>query len=284
MLERLGKDKFDNIVVASGLDFPDALSASYLAYKKEAPIIITMPSLEDDIKTYIKEHLNEGGTIYLIGKGKVSNTFSEGLDKFTINDDLAHGDNRFLTNLAVLEELEVTEGEILVATGTGYADSLSASSAGKPLLLVYTSLLNEQKEWLESVKGKVSFCILGDDKAVSEAIEHELGTYGEVRRIAGNNRLETSALIAEDCFENPTEAIIAYGWDFPDGLCSGPLAAVIGAPVLMAYTGLEEVTMEYAQKVGIHDGYVTGGTDKITDASVRKILHLSDDVTIAAKQ
>ena len=40
MKEVMGVEKFDTIIVASGLNFADALSGSYLATQKRAPILL----------------------------------------------------------------------------------------------------------------------------------------------------------------------------------------------------------------------------------------------------
>ena len=42
--EVLGVEKFDAVVVASALNFPDALTGSYLAAEKNAPILLTYPA------------------------------------------------------------------------------------------------------------------------------------------------------------------------------------------------------------------------------------------------
>ena len=39
--------------------------------------------------------------------------------------------------------------------------------------------------------------------------------------ITGKNRYETSAKVAERFFSAPEGAVLAYGEDYPDGLCGG---------------------------------------------------------------
>ncbi len=56
---------------------------------------------------------------------------------------------------------------------------------------------------------------------------------GEVDRVAGENRYATSAAIAKRFFEEPTNVALAYGLNFPDGLCGGPLAYRNNAPLLL---------------------------------------------------
>ena len=53
----LGVDKFENVIVASGTGFADALAGSYLAANKSAPIIMTNGKNVKDVHNYIKNNL-----------------------------------------------------------------------------------------------------------------------------------------------------------------------------------------------------------------------------------
>ena len=52
-----------------------------------------------------------------------------------------------------------TTDEVLIATGKNYADSLSASATGLPMLLVDKNLTDSQKAFLQNTSRK--FVILG---------------------------------------------------------------------------------------------------------------------------
>lgn len=72
----LGVDKFKNIVVACGSNYPDALTGSYLAKVKSAPILLVDKSVEAKIADYIVSSLASGGTVYILGgTGAVSADF-----------------------------------------------------------------------------------------------------------------------------------------------------------------------------------------------------------------
>ena len=66
-LEMSGKSSFDNVIVACGTNFPDALAGGYLAKIKNAPILLVSPATETKIADYIDSKLSEDGTIYLLG-------------------------------------------------------------------------------------------------------------------------------------------------------------------------------------------------------------------------
>lgn len=268
----LGIARFDTVVVACGTNFADALSGSYLAVTKNAPILLAcnVEWVNDLVKDYIRENVNPGGTVYILGgKGAVPTSFEEGLDGFVIRR-LAGG-SRFDTNLMILEEAGVGNKPILVSTGVGFADSLSASASGQPILLVWKNLTDGQKAFLESVRGR-NIYILGGTGAVSQEMEEQLGEYGKVSRLAGSGRFETSVAIAEASFTSPSSVVLAYAWDFPDGLCGGPLAALMNAPLILTMEKYEAAAAEYVAEWGIASGMILGGEKKIPDSSVNKIF------------
>ena len=184
------------------------------------------------------------------------------------------GANRYETNLVILNKALTLGGsrqDILVCTGSNFADSLSASATGKAILLVGSSLKAEQKEFLASF-GCDTIYILGGSSAVSEKIEGQLASYGPVTRISGKDRYETSVQIAEKFFPDADSAILAYAKNFPDGLCGGPLAESMDAPLILTQTGKEALPAGYTAKVGIGSGAVLGGEGLISDTSAKKIF------------
>ena len=52
--DELGVSKFQNVIVASGTGFADALAGSYLAAQKNAPILLVRGANVNDVKNYIK--------------------------------------------------------------------------------------------------------------------------------------------------------------------------------------------------------------------------------------
>lgn len=272
-----GTEKLDCLILTTGEDFPDALSGSYLSRQTGAPILLVKQSRAAKVREYILEHVNEGGTIYVLGGTKAfPDAWLEGLEAFSVLR-LA-GNTRYVTNLAVLEEAGIEAGsEVLIATGEKYADSLAASPTGKPLLLVKTTLTNGQKEFLREMTGKgCTFTILGGTGAVSEDIAGEIAEItGETPdRIAGKNRYETASLIAARYFENSSYAVLAYGENFPDSLSGGPAAYLIDAPLLLAKptnAGTKYVKA-YLQQNGIEEGMILGGPTLIDDDTVAELF------------
>ena len=274
----LGVEKFEAVVVAYGQNFPDALTGSYLAAVKHAPILLTEESKDAYVLDYVHRNLVSGGKVYILGgTAAVSEDFEKGAAEFGFQVIRLKGANRYETNLAILEEAGVFgDDEILIATGKNYADSLSASATGLPMLLVEDNLTPAQKTFLEDTSCR--FVILGGSGAVSDAVEAELKTMGTVTRVKGSSRYGTSVAIAQRYFENPQAVVLAYGQGFPDGLCGGPLAITMGAPLVL--TSDDQFDLADTYVVNISAGVVTGGAARISDATVRAIFDLSEDALI----
>ena len=284
--ESLGIEKFNTVVIATGENYPDALSGTYLASLTDAPILMFKEKYASDVQTYIKENLAAGGTIYLLGATNVlSDNAVAGLEGYTIKR-LA-GTNRYETNIEILKEAFKisSEGskEILVCTGQEFADSLSASAVNKPILLVKNRLSDNQKVLLASLSVE-KFYIIGSEAAVNAEVAAEIAEYGSTERIGGANRYETSVKIAETFFDEPEAAVLAYAREFPDGLCGGPLAASMNAPIVLTNTGRETEAAAYAQGQNITTGVVLGASVRISDDSVRTILGLETEAEIAERE
>ena len=277
LMKERNVEKLDAVILASAMNFPDALSGSYLAAVKNAPILLTAKGYEESVNAFITENLAEGGTVYVLGgEAAVPAALLEGLTGV----QRVAGETRFETNLEILKEAGVTGNEILVCTALNFPDSLSAAAVGKPILLVGSKLTAEQEAYLQLL-GEKNFYIIGGTSAISKSVEYALQSYGGTIRIAGENRYDTSALIAQRFFPEAEAVVLAYGRNYPDGLCGGALAAAMGAPVILVEDAFIDHAVDYVQGKEIQSGYVLGGTGLLSDASVRTIWALAEDAEIA---
>ncbi len=279
-----GLEKFKTIIIADGMTYADALSASYLAKTKRAPIILTNTSSKEADKAldYIHANCDKNTQIYIVGgESAVSFSFQK---KLTSNAPLEQqynvkrlaGDNRYQTNIAILKEAGVTDEELIIASGLDYADALSASAAGKPILLTAKKLTAEQEAYIKTLSTENAL-IVGGTGAVSETVETQLKTLVKnVERVGGKTRFETSKLIAEKYFEKPSSVALAYGLNFPDGLVSAPLAMLYKCPILLVTDKNYEAAADYAKRSGAAYTVTFGGTGVIADKTVESIIPPKD--------
>ena len=274
--EVLGIEKFDTIILASGEGFADALAGSYLAVKKDAPILLVQKSTIELNKNYILNNLAQGGSVYILGgTAAVPQEMEDALEG--LNVKRLQGDDRYETNLLILEEAGIRNEEILICTGWDFADSLSASATGLPILMLNTGkneLTKDQIAFLEKYADN-DFTIIGGTAAVSEALETAVkAVVGEVDRVYGESRENTSVEVAKRYFSVPDYAVVAYSRNFPDGLCGGPLAHALNAPLLLVSPRQETSAAEYIKTQGITQGFVLGGTAAVTEDSARIVYDL----------
>ena len=284
-MKKLNYDKLGAVILAYGKNYADALAGSYLSACVRAPILLvdSDQSHIDAVQAYIKKKLDPEGTIYLLGgEAVVPDAAVAGLSGYTVKR--LGGTDRYATNIKILREgIDVVpwdESHIIVASGIGFADSLSAASTGEPIMLVKGKTLNdEQIKLLKDLKKIINeydidleITVIGGTGAVSQDIFNQLKAYGYVTRVGGNDRYETSQLFAEYYFGTASAAVVAYGANFPDGLCGGSLANVLGAPLLLAANGKTTAAAAYAKKYDIIYGAVLGGPALISDASAKAIF------------
>ena len=272
--EKLNIEQFDTVILANGRDFADALAGSYLAAKKSAPILMVDSKINnmDQIIDYLNENLKPEGKVYILGGEAAVPEFAEAaLNANNISYLRLKGTNRYGTNLAILAEAGVTDQPILVANAKNFADSLSASATGLPLLLVGSSLTNEQKAFLDEHRGNPIY-VLGGEAAVSLEVEELLKEYGEVERIKGKTRYETSIEIAKKFYPESNQAILAYAKNYPDGLCGGVLAYVMDAPLILTASENHSAAQQYLNSKLIIRGAVLGGESLISDETVVDLL------------
>ncbi len=282
----LGIERFSNIIIAKDSDFADALSGSYLAAQKRAPILLVGNSGYDEAYEYIFGSLEQNGTVYILGSSSaVPSSFEEGLDPSITVKRLA-GSSRYMTNLEILKEAGMTESkDIIVVTGSDFADSLSAGAVGLPILMVDKALKNSQKKFLEAnVKANNGHIyILGQEASVSADLEKLLKTYGKTTRIGGSSRWVTTRLVAEEFFDSSEYVTLAYGEGFQDGLIASPLAYALRSPLFLVSSTKTYQAKIYVNNTHPDKAYIVGSKDFISDEAARKILMIDESAVITER-
>ncbi|AGA67838.1 cell wall-binding protein [Desulfitobacterium dichloroeliminans LMG P-21439] len=234
----------DHVVLASGQDFPDALSASVLAHQLNAPILLVNkhPHNSPDALAYIETHLSRDGKIFIIGgDGVIGAEF----DSFFIDNGYAverlGGEDRYATDRLTADALNSEPGgTVYIASGENFPDVLSVSSfasqAQAPILLVkHGSIPLAIQDYLQIQQPKQVY-ISGGAGVVSLEVESQIQALlpeATLTRFSGNDRYETAAQAYEQIAPYPETIYIASGSNYPDALSGAPLAAQKGDPILL---------------------------------------------------
>jgi YVTN family beta-propeller protein len=251
------------VYVATGTNFPDALSAAAAAAKEEGPLLLTAPdALPEDVKAEI-QRLQPSRIVVAGGVDAVSATVLNQLKPLAASVERISGDDRFATARALIDDaFGDSLRSVYVATGDNFPDALSASAAagakGIPVLLVEgtASTLDAATVKFLTDRGADAFTVVGGENAVSGGIESRLASIGTVDRLAGEDRFETSQLINKDAFPVARSGYLATGLQFPDALSGAVLAAVNGGPLY--------VVRQACIPLGDVQDLVAGGADAVT--------------------
>lgn len=272
-------------IVASAINFPDALAAATLAGDENAPILLTDPdSLSPEVASRLSSLLP--AKVYIVGgSSAVSDTVKSQISK-KVGSGCAvtriAGGTRYGTALKLLEETSGRSKTLIVATGVNFADALSVSpyafESGAPIVLsdpgsgLDADLLDEIR-----ARGFTSAIIVGGTSAVPEKVESQLSGAGivDVARLSGSTRFETSKAIAEYELSHGFKfdgVVFATGINFPDALAAGALAGKSSSPVLLVGQDSDTAVSFAKQYYGqVSAAYVVGGTSAVSDDEARSL-------------
>ncbi|MHB8073173.1 cell wall-binding repeat-containing protein [Desulfosporosinus fructosivorans] len=293
--EDFNSGKCTSIILASGNNFPDALSSSILSKKFDAPVLLVGETVEQslDALSYIAAHSNPDTKIYIIGGTGVIGTSLEAelIKGGHVNIERLSGYDRYDTAMAVVDKANVKLGTpVIVASGENFPDALGvASFSGSnqyPTLLVGPNYLSDKtKSYLTNSKPTTVY-IVGGVFVVSQAVEDqikELVPTAVIKRLAGNDRFDTVASVINEFSATPTTVFLANGFNFPDALAGSALAAKTGDPVLLIDTNsgtlppAVEAYLKKLQAAGIRPMVrALGGTAVVPDTLIQQAENLLD--------
>lgn len=243
--EKFSPGMCSNVIIASGNNFPDALSASVLAKKLGAPILLVDTGIENSSEAlgYISRHLSKSGIVHIMGgTGAVSSSFDDKLnDLGYFNIDRIGGKDLYDTSALIAKKLNVSMNTpVIIASGDSFPDALSVSSVaaskGYPILLVGKNYLADSIVDFIKANQPRKVYVLGGTGAISTSVESQLKSRIsglDISRLAGQDRFETSSIITSEFCPHPKTLFIASGTNFPDALAGSVLAALQGDPIVL---------------------------------------------------
>ena len=130
-------NNLNNLIIANGTFFADALSASTASAKLNIPILLSNGnSLSSDIEKYLNGKNIEN--LYIVGgENSIKNSVKNGINYN--NEKRLSGNNRVETSIAVANEFFENANSLIVASGNTFPDALTSTSISKtkniPLIL-----------------------------------------------------------------------------------------------------------------------------------------------------
>lgn len=266
--------KANTAVLATGENFPDALSAAPLAKKFNAPILLTT-SNELPGQTESELARLQVRQVFIIGGyGAVSAAIEEKLQAKGISTVRLQGADRYATSVAIANYLGPVS-QIFVATGDSFPDALSIASYAAqkqiPILLTQKdSLPAVLNDYLQHNRITKTYIVGGEGVISLNESEHLINP----ERIAGNNRYETNLAVLEKFGFDYSDTFIATGENFPDALAGSALAGAGGNPVLLVSNYISQMTIDtlHANKGMMKMKYILGGEGVVHSSLLNKIF------------
>lgn len=280
------------VVLATSLNFPDALSGGPLAAKKSGPLLLTDGSatqLDPRVKAEIQRVLPAGGSVYVLGgDAAIKPAIVSQLKSLGYAVTQFKGHDRADTALRVAHDGMGAPQHVVLATGAGFADALAAGpyaagpfadAPGAPAAIVLSDGAHLDPATAAFLKGKTV-------ATVGAQAGHAWPT--AAKSFSGLDRFDTAARVAREftgAFAT-TQVGIANGVasatnpGYPDALTGGAFMAESNGPIVLVDGINSNVPAESAAVLGARTGNVRadifGGASIITPglaASIVTLLH-----------
>ena len=264
-------DGASTVVLATVLNFPDALAGATLAHQFDAPILLTeRDSLTPEVKNEITR-LNPTRIIIVGGTAVVSKEIQNVLNQKYQVTRLA-GNDQYETAYKIASYLHEVNpqisGKAVIAYGENYPDALSISSwaayHGIPILLTKTKELPQSTKDALSELGVKETIIVGGRAVVSDVVAAQLPN---VTRFSGNDEYQTSIAVARGLGLNVRRIFLATGENFPDALAGAAFAAKTGSPIILLDKEMQKAVVTNFlsdNSARAKQTYILGGTAVIS--------------------
>lgn len=190
----------------------------------------------------------------------------------------AQGADRYGTSVAISQVGWTSSEWVVLATAENYPDALVAGplagALNAPILL--TARASLQSDVADEIirLGAEHVILVGGQSALSDQVARDLESIGiapgEIERIGGSSRYETSYLVAlrvEQIAGDVQSVVLATGKDFPDALAVSGLAGANGVPILLTQgTELSPAAKRAIDELAAISTLVIGGEAAISSA------------------
>lgn len=229
----------DTIVIASGQNWPDGLSASVLAKAGSGPLLLarqtSLPAAtRDELLRLAPARIIIIGGTQAISAAVESTLRSLQYPRVPVIERIG-GADRYATAALIADRVKSLNGgvppeRVVISSGHNYPDALSvaplAAASGWPILLTAPEALPTATSNAITTLGAHKSLIVGGTRAIFASVQTVLP---EPTRVWGADRYATSRAIAEWGYSTATlqnsRVGFATGVAFPDALAAGPMLA-----------------------------------------------------------
>lgn len=240
-ISKKGWDFAPVAVLATGGNFPDALTGTVLAHKVNGPLLLTE---SDHLNPAVSAELKRLGTqeVYLLGGTVALNSaIEQSLKDQGILPRRLAGWDQYGTAAAIAGVATPSSTQAFLVNGERFPDALSISSYaaahGIPILLTRSDSLPPETATALTQLGVSQVTLIGGKAVIKDTVEEQLGKLPQpvkvTARYAGYDQYETNTTVLNQLEFETSNIYVATGENFPDALAGAALAAKDNAPILL---------------------------------------------------
>ncbi len=281
----------DTVVIATGTDYPDALTGAPLAASLDAPLLLsTGPTLPTLVADEIRR-LGASQAIILGGLSAIPAAVADKLVDVGLQVERIAGPSRFDTAGLIADRIGIVDTVVLAEGANadparGWPDAVTGAglgaSLGLPVLLATTDDLPGPSA--DRLGGVAEVLLVGGEAAISPTVAQAVADLaGRVVRLSGRDRHATSfevALEAQRRGADPATTFVAGSGNWPDGLAAAAAAGGVGG-VLVLVDGLDldrspsTAGLLAQQDRAIRTLVIVGGSAAVTQATEQRLTALT---------
>ncbi|UOQ45457.1 bacterial Ig-like domain-containing protein [Halobacillus salinarum] len=271
-VSKQGFKKADTVVIARGDEFADALAGAPLAYKENAPILL---SHTDYLNQKVRKEISRLGAknaIMLGGPNALDEFVKYQLQGLGLHVERVYGKTRYKTATNIAARLDGNPEKAIVVNGSKFPDALAAApfaaKQGYPILLAKQGSLPQSTKWaLEGINESI---VVGGEGVVGGDVYKQLPN---PTRYSGTTRYKTAAVVMNELEDDTSQtAFVSTGEEFADALTGAVLAAKQNAAMTLVKedTVPKEVQQAY-NRLPIKYLYILGGRNAVSDQAVDQL-------------
>lgn len=264
------------VVLARGDDYADALTGVPLAYKKNAPILLTQSDKLTDATRQEVQRLGATRVVILGGTAAVSTRVQEELQEAGLLVERIAGRDRFETAALVAGQVHSQAVDTaVIAYGFNFPDALAVASyaavSGMPILLTRTDSLPESTVKALFDLGINKTIVVGGPAVVGEPILQRLPL---PVRVSGPDRYATAVAIARYFGLDASHLYCATGLNFADAITGAVLASRKKSGIVLVGNQVPPGVEEYLKEVEPTRLTIFGGEVAVSSTVAARLAQL----------
>lgn len=278
-VSKAGWTKADDVFLANGDNYADALTGAPLAHLRNAPILLTRANRLENSTLQEIIRLQAKHVTVLGGKNSIHESVVQTLKDRGLKVQRIGGINRYHQAALVADEIEKVKGknrDAFLASGNQFADALSiAEAAASRYLPIYLTEGDRLNEYVaEASKDVSSFIIVGGPRTIQSTVENRLRSLGHAPvRFSGLNRYEVNRNLLSYYSMPRKHLYIVSGEDYADALTASVLAAKKNSGLLFVKNDNTSVLQQQADfaigERGIQAFTLIGGSSTLSPNTLK---------------